>query len=116
MRPRGGSTPEVAPASAADEEGRDHWARVVIELSNGSELVTELLGLGRPDLEVIDALAGAQLALRRSGGRLRLEAMQPALAELLELCGLLREVGGEAEGGEDDLGVQEGVDLGDPPA
>ncbi len=44
---------------------------------------------------------------------MRLEDVSPVLAELLDLAGLRREVGGQPEGREEALGVQEGVDAAD---
>lgn len=90
------------------------WGRVVVVDSSG--LVAgafELGGPGRPDLAAVDVLARLQLAARRAGGRIRLVAVSPELAELLDLAGLRREVGGQPEGGEE-VGVEEGVVLDDP--
>lgn len=73
-------------------------ARVVVEVS------------GDVDLRVVDALARLQLAARRSGATLVVRG-----CALLELAGLV-EVIGQAEAGEERLGVEEVVDVGDPPA
>ena len=83
------------------------WARVVLAWTDDSVLVTSLSGQGVPDLSVVDDLARLQLAVRRTGGRMLLEDVAPSLSRLLELTGLRREVGGEAEGGEDPLDLQE---------
>ncbi len=84
----------------------ESWARVVLGWAD-SELVMTVAGEGVPDLSVVDDLARLQLAVKRAGGRMRLEEVAPALVRLLELAGLLREVGGQAESGEDLLDVQE---------
>lgn len=68
---------------------------------------------GNPDLAVVDWLARLQRTARRAGGRIRLEEACPALVDLLDLVGLRREVGGQAEGGKEAFGVEEGVDRRD---
>jgi len=83
------------------------WARVVLAWTDDSALVTSLGGEDAPDLSVVDDLARLQLAVRRTRGRRHLEDVAPALSRLLDLAGLRREVGGEAEGGEDPLDLQE---------
>lgn len=72
----------------------------------------------RPDLALLDALARLQLAARRLGCSIRLRNPCPELCELLDLVGepgSALEAGREAEGGEQ-LGVEEVVEPGDPPA
>ena len=83
------------------------WARVVLAWEDDHAVVMTLAGEDTPDLSVVDDLARLQLAVRRAGGRMCLEDVAPALSRLLDLAGLLREVGGEAEGREDSLDVQE---------
>lgn len=81
-----------------------------------------------PDLAVVDALARLQLAAGRVGCSIRLRAVCPHLAELVDLAGLTAllgdcsrsalEAGRQAEAGEQ-LDVEEGeevVDDGDLPA
>ena len=80
------------------------------------------------DLAVADELARLQLSAKRLGCSIRLEDACPRLTALLDLAGLAGaipsltgrwpepasvEVGGEPEGGEE-VGVEEGVELGDP--
>lgn len=92
------------------------WVRVVLVDPGGVPLATCVVGgSGPPDLRLVDALARAQLCLRRRGWRIRLPDVCAELAELLELAGLGREVGREAEGLEQP-GVEEGVEPGDPVA
>jgi hypothetical protein len=79
--------------------------------------------LNRADLAVVDQLARMHLVACRAGCTVRLRDVAPELSELLELVGLaeletgarLREVGGEAEDGEE-LGVEEVVVPDDPVA
>ena len=96
--------------------GNMSWARVVLAWADDRVVVLTLAGEVAPDLSVVDDLARLQLAVRRSGGRMCLEDVAPALSGLLDLAGLLREVGGQAECGEQALRLQEGVDPGDPVA
>jgi hypothetical protein len=92
------------------------WARVVVVGPDGTQRVALLTGEGPPDLAVVATLARWQLMARRTGGRMWLEEVSPALAELLDLAGLSREVGGQAEGREDALDIQERVDPRDTTA
>jgi len=93
------------------------WGRIVFIGPSGATAGPCLIvGRGTPDLGDVDALARTQLHARREGGSIRLVEVAPELAELLEFVGLAREVGGEAEGGEEALGVEEGVVRGDPLA
>lgn len=90
------------------------WGRLVFIGSNGTPLASWVVqGARQPDLGAVDALARAQLAARRAGGVLRLVDASDQLAELLELVGLRRQMCGQPEGGEQ-LGVEEGVEPGDP--
>ena len=68
-----------------------------------------------PDLATVDALARLHLVARRLGGAIRLHDVCEDLADLLDLVGLGREMRGEAEGGEE-VGVEEGVEPGNPVA
>jgi hypothetical protein len=86
---------------------------VVVVWADGTHRVVLLTGEGAPGLAAVGALARLQLAARRAGGQIRLAEVAPALGELLDLAGLRREVGGQAEGGEQVPGVEEGVDTGD---
>ena len=74
--------------------------------------------LATADLTALDASARAQLAARRLGYEIRVRAASPALAGLLRLvgfAGLVVQVLGEAEGGEQ-AGVHEVVVADDPVA
>jgi len=93
------------------------WARVVFAARRGAAVTIGTVGGVRsPDLATVDALARLQLAARRLGGSLRLRDVGDELGELLDLVGLRREVGGQPEGREELLGVEEGVEPGDPLA
>lgn len=90
------------------------WTRVDVLGPDGTRQTRLLLtGEGNPDLAVVDWLARLQRTARRAGGRIRLEEACPALVDLLDLVGLRREVGGQAEGGKEAFGVEEGVDRRD---
>lgn len=68
-----------------------------------------------PDIALVDALARLALVAGRNGGSLTVTEMSPAVARLLDLAGLLGEVGGQPEDREDVLDVEEGVEATDPP-
>ncbi|MGH3963468.1 MAG: hypothetical protein ACRDRY_09465 [Pseudonocardiaceae bacterium] len=98
-------------------------AMVVLVLGDSEVASWPLPRWDRPDLAVVDELARLQLAARRLGCSIRLRDACIELLELLELlglgdvvggtAGLRREVGGQAEGGEQ-LGVEEVVMPDDP--
>jgi hypothetical protein len=93
------------------------WARVTFIGPGRAEVAAWVIGgPGLPDMAVVNLLARWQLWARRRGGRLVVGEMSDELAQLLELAGLLREMGGQAEGGEHAIGVEEGVQSRDPPA
>ena len=94
----------------------------MVELVRGDLVLARWpLAVVRPDLSVVDDLARLQLVARRWGGSIRLSAPQGWLCELLDLAGLAQvvttydglivEVGGEPERGEE-VDIEEGVDLG----
>jgi hypothetical protein len=85
-------------------------ALVLIVRPDGSCETVRIVGDDPPTLEVIDSLARLQLTTRRQGGQLRLEELSAALGQLLELTGLGRELGGEAEGGEEPVDLEERMD------
>lgn len=99
-------------------------ARVVIERASGRSEVVWLHAKGQPDMAAVDALARLRLVCQRAGHHMRLEEVSPALAELLELSGLRRELEGQAETGEKacccrergdhPLWLQERMDPGNP--
>jgi len=93
------------------------WCRVAFVAPTGVETAPwVIVGPGAPDLATVEALARSQLWARRLGGSVRLLEVRRELYELLDFVGLRREVGGEAEAGEEVLGVEEGVEPGDPLA
>ena len=76
--------------------GMIHWGQLVVAGADGSRQVVPLAGAGPPDLAVVEGLARLQLMIRRAGGRMWLEDVSPALAELLDLAGLRAVVAGPA--------------------
>jgi hypothetical protein len=80
--------------------------------ADGTCEVTWLVGDGPPDLALVESLARLQLQCLRSGGHMYLEEVAALLDELLDLTGLGREVGWQAESGEEPVGLEEGVDPG----
>jgi hypothetical protein len=93
------------------------WGWVVLMGPRRAEVTAWWIGgQGRPDLATVDGLARSQLFAHRLGGSLVLRDACEELEALLDLVGLRREVGGQTEGGEQVLGVEEGVEPGDPVA
>jgi ABC-type transporter Mla MlaB component len=95
--------------------------RALLAERGGGTVLCDVGGLdGAPDAVLIDAIARLQLTARRHGGRIRLRGAGSALRGLLaltglgELPGLGFEACGEAEQREEPLGVEEGVEPGDP--
>lgn len=74
--------------------------------------------LVRPDVSLVDRVARLRVAARRLGFELRLVNAEPALVELVDLCGLSGALGVEVkrqpEEGEEAGGVEKERDLGDP--
>jgi lactoylglutathione lyase len=68
-------------------------ARVVLVGPDGHVAVTRLTSGHGPDLSTVDEVAKLALAARRAHGWVRLEEPSPALERLLELTGLLDQVG-----------------------
>jgi hypothetical protein len=92
------------------------WGRLVFVGAHGQAAVAwPIVGQGRPDLAVVDTVARLQLAARRIGGSIQVRDATPDLVELFELVGLGRELLGEPERPEQ-VGIQEGVQGGDPVA
>ena len=89
-------------------------------------VVLDVSGLGRADMETVDALAHLGLVVRRCGSVLLIENAADDLAELLRLAGLDRALGlrpsvrvdprREPEHREEARSVQEEGDAGDPVA
>ena len=85
--------------------------------SDRTLLLFELTGC--PDLGVLDALARLKLAAVRSGMRCELLTTGQSVGELLGLIGLSGVLGqpvGQAEAGDEGGGVEEVVQVDDPPA
>ena len=82
------------------------------------KLSCDVRGL-RADVAALGALARLQLAARRAGFELRLVRASAELTSLIEVTGfetVLRvEPGGQPEEREQPVGVEERVEMGDPP-
>jgi hypothetical protein len=99
----------------------------VVLVYGGIEVASwPLTGVERPDMAVVDDLARLLLGAKRLGYSVRLRHASEPLRQLLALSGLIRtvparrdglvvEVGGEPEGGEQ-AGVEERVQRRDPIA
>jgi hypothetical protein len=101
-----------------------HETQATIVLARGDAEVASwpLVPSARTGLELVDELARLQLVARRLGCSIRVEDAWAALSDLLDLVGLAEvltgsglEAGREPEGREQ-VGVQEVVQPGDPPA
>lgn len=107
------------PLTPADAAALCERARSELERSGAEVLVCDVAGLTHPDAGTIEALARLQLTARRLGRRVRLRDPSRELRELLDLFGLadvLRvEPGRQPEEREQPLGVEERVEMGDPP-
>jgi hypothetical protein len=87
----------------------NRWCRVLVVGADHTALASHQLGgPGDPDLGAVDDVARLALVARRLGGGIILTDVAPALRSLLELAGLRVEMEGEAEGGEEPLGIEEG--------
>jgi len=95
------------------------WCRVAVVGPDGTEAACcDLEGKGSPGLGTVDQVAYLALLARRLEGHITLGEVSPSLRELLELGGLYLEMEGQAELGEETLGIQQGEEeahLGDPP-
>jgi hypothetical protein len=89
------------------------WARMVVAAADGTRLTIPLGGDGPPDLAVVEALARFQLMARRAGDLVWLEDVSAALAELLDLAGIRRQMIRQPERREQARGVQEEIQPGD---
>jgi hypothetical protein len=96
--------------------GAAPWASVVFTSADGTRCRIDLVGAQVPTLEHVEWLARLQLDARRAGGTLQLVEPSADLHSLLDLLGLIREVGGQAEVFEELVGLEEGVDPADPAA
>ena len=91
------------------------WCRITIVGPDGEQIASVALrGAGFPDLGTVDEVARLTLLARRLGGDIALTDVSPALRALLELAGLPVEMEGQAELGEQPLGVQEAEEEAHP--
>lgn len=95
------------------------WCRVTVVGPDGTVVACrELDGPGTPGLGAVDDVARMALRASRLGGGITLAEVSPAMRELLELAGLCVEMEGQAELGEQPLGIEhceEEIHPGDPP-
>jgi ABC-type transporter Mla MlaB component len=107
------------PLTPADTAALCERARAELERSGAEVLVCDVAALTLPDAGTIEALARLQLTVRRLGRRMHLRDPTPELAGLLDLFGLAEvlrvEPGGQPEEREQPVGVEERVEMGDPP-
>jgi ABC-type transporter Mla MlaB component len=107
------------PLTPADAAALCERARSALERSGTEVLVCDVAALTHPDAGTVEALARLQLTARRLGCRVRLRDPSPELAELLDLFGLAEvlrvEPRRQPEEREQPLGVEERVEMGDPP-
>ena len=107
------------PLTPADAAALCERARAELERSGAEVLVCDVAALTHPNAGTIEALARLQLTARRLGREVRLRDPSRELRELVDLCGLedvlrvqpLR----QPEQREQALGVEERVEMGDPP-
>ena len=90
-----------------------------LERTGADVLVCDVAALTDPDAGTVEALARLQLTARRLGRRIRLRDPSRELRELLDLFGLTEvlrvEPRRQPEEREQPLGVEERVEMGDPP-
>jgi hypothetical protein len=80
------------------------WCRLTVTGPDGQVLARVVVqGRGTPDLAAVDEVARAALQAARSGAAVTLGDVAPELAELLDLAGLVVQVEGEPECGEQAL-------------
>ena len=113
------------PLTPADAAALCERARSELERSDAEVLVCDVAGLTHPDAGTIEALARIALTARRLGRQVRLRDPSRELRELLDLFGLTdvlprdralrREPRRQPEQREQPLGVEERVEMGDPP-
>jgi len=82
------------------------FAVVLIVRDDGSKETVRIIGEGKPDMSLVDALARMKLIEKRRGSLLRLVEVSEALERMVDLAGLSRELEGEPEGGEQHFGVE----------
>ena len=107
------------PLTSRDAAALCERARSKLERSDAEVLVCDVAALTHPDAGTVEALARMALTARRLGRQVRLREPSRELRELLDLVGLadvLRvEPGRQPEEREQALGVEERVEMGDPP-
>ncbi len=107
------------PLTPSDAAALCERARAELERSGADVLVCDVAALTDPDAGTVEALARVALTARRLGRRVRLHDPSRELRELLDLFGLTEvlrvEPVRQPEQREQPLGVEERVEMGDPP-
>lgn len=116
------------PVTRAEVERLCERLRALARRAGPGPVTVDVGGVGRPDLAVVEALARLRLTAGRLGRPIQLRNACGELRRLLAWTGLDEalaapaasggvlgpEPGGEAEQREEALGVEEGVEPGDP--
>jgi hypothetical protein len=112
-----------APIAPGDVAGLCERVRALASSSPAGPIVCDVHALGAADVLTLHTLARLQLTARRLGTRIVLRDAAPGLSDLLRFAGLdaVLAPGGlrveprrQPEHGEEPLGVEEGVEPGDP--
>ena len=107
------------PLTPRDAAALCERARSELERSDAQVLVCDVAALTHPDAGTVEALARMALTTRRLGREVRLRDPSRELRELVDLFGLadvLRvQPRRQPEEREQALGVEERVEMGDPP-
>ena len=107
------------PLTPADAAALCERARSELERSGAEVLVCDVAALTHPNAGTVEALARMALTARRLGREVRLRDPSRELRELVDLCGLADvlcvQPRRQPEEREKALGVEERVEMGDPP-
>jgi hypothetical protein len=131
-RPDGahGNTPNAdvvvdAPIRMSSVPSLCERVRAALQASTTKRVDCDVGSVADADVVAVEAFARMQLAARRLGGSVRFQRVSAEMVELLALVGLdnvlladfggTDELPGETEQGEQRGGIEERVDLADPP-
>ena len=100
--------------------------RAALQASTTKRVDCDVGAVADADVVAVEAIARMQLAARRLGGSVRFQRLSDEMVELLALVGLdnvlladfdgTGELPGETEQGKQRGGIEERVDLADPPS
>ena len=115
--------PVAGPVGRGDIPRLCERLHTLLRKSEGGPVICDVAALGHPDAVTLDALARLQLTARRLGSRIWLRNAGPELRGLLALTGLADvlplwpgsglQVRGQAEEGEEPVGVEERIEPDD---